>query len=187
MTNQNHKMATRAGFTLIETIASIVVIAVLGSMTGFIILNQVETYADAATQAQLHVESSVTLDRLVREFRSIDQDPTSTTLAPYITAATTTSLDWATTHELSVSGTNLMLSSDGGVTSDILATDVSALALDYFDEDNVSLLSGTSVASADLPDIRRISVSLTTTRSGVNETLRARVFLRAMMAGAGSS
>lgn len=174
----------RTAFTLIETIASIVVIGILGSVTGFIIINHTEAYADAATQAQLHVEGSVTLDRLVREFRSVEQDPASTSLAPYITLATTTAMDWNNANELSLSGTNLVLSIDSGVNNDILGTDVSALALDYFDEDNNSLLTGTSVASGDLPDIRRISVTITLTRSGVSETLRARVFLRAMMTGA---
>ncbi len=46
--------SVRRGFTLIEAIATIVVLAIIGSIASLFILTAVDGYAVAATTAQLH-------------------------------------------------------------------------------------------------------------------------------------
>ncbi len=47
----------RRGFTLIEAIATIVILGAIGSMTSMMIANSVDCYAAATTSAQLHTEA----------------------------------------------------------------------------------------------------------------------------------
>jgi hypothetical protein len=84
---------------------------------------------------------------------------------------------------VSISGTNLLYSVAGG-TGIVLASSVSSLAIDTFDESDAALaasLSGTGTQS-----IRRVRITLVGTHSGVTETLRTRVFPRACLATVGS-
>ena len=66
--------SVRRGFTLIEAIATIVVLAIIGSIASLIILTAVDGYTDAATGAQLHIEASTAMDRIVRELRKVALD-----------------------------------------------------------------------------------------------------------------
>ncbi len=166
-------------FTLIETIAAIVVLSIIASTAALLVGRIGASFRDRTTHDQLHLETSVALDRIVREVRAIECNDDGIGMIPEITAATTTALQWGAGQMIDLNGTQLRLNTDG-TNTDALAMDVTALALDYQDESGSSLISGTSVPTIDLVDIQRIKVSLSTTRSGCTETLHTLVFLRSL-------
>ena len=85
---------SRRGFTLIEAIATIVLLSILGTFGSLVILNSTEGYIDASTVSQLHAELSISLDRIVRELRKIELDSGAAGVAPDIDSVTTTSIAW---------------------------------------------------------------------------------------------
>jgi prepilin-type N-terminal cleavage/methylation domain-containing protein len=168
----------RRGFTLIECIATIVVLAIIGTVASNIMLTAVDGYTDAAVAAQLNTEASITLDRIVRELRSIEPDPDESENFPHIQSVMATEINWNDDCTIELSGTNLMLTEDGGAAS-VLQSDVAAFDISTFDEDNSAL--GASLSGSSCHDIRRIQITLGIERDGVTETLRTRVFVRAAM------
>jgi prepilin-type N-terminal cleavage/methylation domain-containing protein len=175
----------RRGFTLIELVSTMVILATLGSVASTVLISATDRYLDAATASQLNTEMSVGLDRIVREIRRIDRDDTATGIAPDIDSMTGTSMDWGgdSSLTLSLDGTELRLAVDGA-TDRLLVADVSSFALTALDEDDAAI---TLPVTADACDpIRRIMIELTVTRHGVSVPLRTRVYLRSMLSGAGS-
>ncbi|MCI0631635.1 MAG: type II secretion system GspH family protein, partial [Phycisphaerales bacterium] len=55
--------ARRLGFTLVEVLATIAIIGAIGSVASLTLLSALDGYVDAATQAQLHSELSIAVDR----------------------------------------------------------------------------------------------------------------------------
>lgn len=172
----------RRAFTLIEAIATITVLAVLGSIASVIIVNAVDGYAAASASAQLHAELSITFDRLAREFRRIGVDSSAVGAAPNIASVTPTSIVWNNTYSLSLSGSQLIFV-ENGASPAVLLEDVSAMSIQTYDEDNAPLASNLSGTACD--PIRRIVLEVTVQRNGVSETLRTKVFVRSMLAGIG--
>jgi len=172
------------GFTLIEVTVVITVLAVIGSIVSVLMSRVAVAYHDVTVQAELHVVASSALDRIVRECRNIDSNDDGGTLHPDIDSAGTETLAWESGRSIALSGIEVLLNADG-TNTDVLVGEVSSFSFDYFDESNNSLLSGTSVPSGQLENIRRISINLTLTRLGRDEVLHTRVCLRSMMSGAG--
>ncbi len=164
--------------------ATIVVLGVLGSTASYLILDSVDDYTKAALQAQLHAEMSIALDRAMREIRKIELDDTATGVAPDITAMTVSSLQWedssANAYQLVKVGSELQLAVAGGGLATLL-TDVTALTIVIFNEDNTNLVV---CAGATCDPVRRVSVDVTTQRNGVTQSLRFKAFIRSTMSGA---
>lgn len=181
-TQQHARRRTRArfGFTLVESIATMTILAAMGSVASFIIYNTMDGYTDASVSAELHSELSVTMDRIIRELRGIPQDTSVSTAAPEISSLTASSITWNTDYTLATSGSNLMYTADGG-TARILLADVSGFAIATYDESNAALAASLSGASCD--PIRRIQITITMQRSGVTESLRSKMYVRSTMIG----
>jgi prepilin-type N-terminal cleavage/methylation domain-containing protein len=175
----------RRAFTLIESMATVAVLATLGSIASFLILDAVDGYSEAATSAQLHAELSIALDRLLREVRHIELDSGATGIAPNITGVSSTSTTWqdsdADSYSFAKSASVIDLQVDGGASA-VLLSDVSGLTVRAFDEDNTEL--GLPLAGAACDAVRRISVEISLLRNGVSESLRSKVFIRSTMSGA---
>ncbi len=187
MIGRQRHLATLRGFTLIESIASMVVLAVLGSITSLLILNAVDGYSDAATSAQLHGEASIALDRAVRELRRIELDSGASGIAPNIDTVTATSITWSDSapgsYSLSVSGSDVMLAVDGGAAA-ILLADATAFSVATYDESNTALAASLTGVACD--PIRRIAIDVTLRQGEVIESLRTKLFIRSTMSGGGS-
>ena len=175
----------RRGFTLVESMATIAVLGVLGSSASYLILDSVDDYTDATTSAQLHAEMSIALDRAMRELQKIELDGAVTGVAPNITSVTSIWIMWedaaANSYQLGMAGSDLQLEVAGGGLSTLL-TDVTSLTISIFNESNVDI--GPACAGAACDPVRRIVVDVTTQRSGVTESLRFKVFIRSTMSGA---
>ncbi len=175
----------RRAFTLIESMATVGVLATLGSIASFLILDAVDGYSEAATSAQLHAELSIGMDRALREIRKIEPDTGASGVAPNITGVGSTSVTWqdsdADNYSFTKSASVIDLQVDGGAGA-VLLSDVSGLTVKAFDEDNTEL--GLPLAGAACDAVRRISVEITLQRDGVSPTLRSKVFIRSTMSGA---
>ncbi len=177
----------RSGFTLMESIATIVIIAILGSIASFLVVDAVDGYVAASGSAQLHAEASLAMDRIMRELRKIELDPDHVPppdVAPHIDAVTANSITWDETstgvHSLSWSttaGDPVMLQVDGAAAI-ILVDDVTAFTVSTFDH--------ADAGSPALIDIRRIAVVLAVTRSGITQSVQTKVFIRSTMSGGGT-
>lgn len=177
-----HWGSSRA-FTLVEAIAAISIISVLGVLTTFVLAETLDGYADAYTRGELHLELSVALDQVARELRSIPLDQASPAPAPDIASVDSSSIDFGLAGLLRLNGSDLVLARSGESPSTILSG-VVALDITVYDESNVELSLPRTETACD--PIRRLSISITAGQAGVFEILRTRVFIRSMSLGAGS-
>ncbi len=174
------RLSTRRAFTLVEVIASIVIVAVLAATSANLVRDTTSGYADAVTRAGLINDGSAALERLVTGIRDIPLRASITPAEPSIATITTNSLTVDGNHGFALSGTNLRLTV-AGVTTTLLGN-VSSFQVRAFDQDNAAMAVSLSGNACD--PVRRIELTLTLSRNGVSETLRTRVFLRCMMHGA---
>lgn len=172
---------TQRAFTLVEAIASIAVIGLLGGMAGVLLHRSVEGYQGTAEASRLHQELASAMDRIDRALREIDAAGDGST--PDIKAVSPTSLDWD-----SPDGSSSLAESDGRLTLAInsadpllILTGVTSFHIQCFDESNSALPAHISGASVE--NIRRVQVTITASRNGITDTLRTRIFLRCTMAG----
>ncbi|MGQ0627522.1 MAG: PulJ/GspJ family protein [Phycisphaerales bacterium] len=172
----------RRGFTLVEAVATMVVLGALGSVVSSVIFRTVQDYTVTATSAQVQLDLSSTMDRLDRSLREIDVRSGSN--APNITSITPTSIAYTAggaTGGFALSGSSLVFTDATGST--ILLDDVIAFSIIAYDESNNAM--GASLSGAACDPVRRILILLTVTRAGAADTLRTRLFLRSTMEGAG--
>lgn len=169
----------RRGFTLIELISTIAVLAALATVSSGIIFAATDGYLQASTSAQLHTELSIALDRAVRELRNVPLDGDAGDVAPDIDSVTADSIAWSDDNSLALSGSDLLLAIDGGAA--VLLSDVTSFVVQAYDEDNNALAQALTGGECD--DIRRVSMTISIERYGISETLRSKVFLRSTMQG----
>jgi hypothetical protein len=170
-----------------ESMATVAVLAILGSLTSFLILDAVDGYTDASTSAQLHAELSIALDRAVREIRMTELDTFADVVAPNITDVTPTTVIWTDSNVdsylLQMLDSDLILQVDSGPAA-VLLSNVTAFSITTYDQDNTQLAATLTGDSCD--NIRRVALEATVERGGVSESLRTRTFIRSTMNLGGS-
>jgi prepilin-type N-terminal cleavage/methylation domain-containing protein len=174
---------TRRGFTLIETIATIIILGIVATIASQTILVAMDGYIRGSTQSQLHSELSTTLERIEREIRKIPIKTGYGSIAPNITSVTASSIAWTGGFNLYLNGSQLMFA-DAGAAAAVLLEDVTGFTVQTYNESNAAL--GASLSGSACDPIRRISITVTIQRSGITETLRTKVFLRNTLDGATS-
>jgi prepilin-type N-terminal cleavage/methylation domain-containing protein len=174
------RVAVRRGFTLVELIATTVVLAALGSVASSLLISAINAYSNSAIQAQLHNEQSIAMERIVRELRKCPRDTSASSTAPMISTVTANSITWNGSSTLSLSGSQLMFA-DAGATARPLLSNVTDFQVQTYDESNTAL--GASLSGSACNPIRRVNFLITSQRSGVTETLTTRVFIRSTMVG----
>jgi prepilin-type N-terminal cleavage/methylation domain-containing protein len=177
--SRRRRIASRA-FTLVEVMATVVVLAIMGSITSAIISTASDGYLDASIRAQIHEEMTAALALAAREIRAIPLDTDATGVAPDIDVFDNDVITWQPTSLLQYTGGNLTLRRNGGPIINLLQ-DVSAVTFNAYDESNTLLTPQLTLTACD--PIRRIEINVTVTRNGVSETLRTRVFLRSTIDG----
>lgn len=178
----------RRGFTLVEAIATIAVISAISVVAARVISTSTSLYTQTAARAELHTQLSSAVDRITTELRQCRVRPASNPVAPDVTGATASSITWigpdGVTDSVSLSGSTLLWQTPSGGTT-TLATGVTAFTVQCYNESNVALASTLSGSGVDA--IRRVEITISGSLSGVSETLRTRVFVRALVSGASSS
>jgi len=172
-----------SGFTLVEAVAAITIIATLGVLTSGLVLRATEGFRQGATQAALHAEASSALEPVVRAVSAVRARAEG---APDLVALTADSLSWngdAGVGSVSLSGAGLVLSVDGEPAT-VLAERATALSIRAFDENGSNL--GSPLSAGALDAVRLVEFTLTCSDGEHAETLRTRVFIRSMSFGGGS-
>ena len=185
------KRNLRRGFTLIESMATIVVLATISSIASLLLLEAIENFTKAANGAQLHAELSTAWDRATRQLHKIPLDTGASGIAPDIDSVTQVgsadAIAWRDSdgdaYSLSKSGSDIELAVNGGA-ANVLISDVTTFDVSIFEEDNDAIVGDVSDTACD--DIRRITLDATVSRNGITTSLRAKLFLRATMESGGT-
>jgi len=171
----------RRGFTLVESLCALSIVAIAGSVASSVVYSAVRSYRDASARAVLHTGVATAMDDAFRLLSSISRDTSASVVAPAISSLTATSITWNSNWSLSLSGSQLMYS-EAGATARSLLDNVTSFSITAYDESNAAL--GASLSGSATQAIRRLQLQVTVTRDGVSDTLRMRVFIRSMMSGA---
>lgn len=162
------------GFTLVEAVATMTVLAVVSVAASRIIFAAADSYADSAVRSELSASASAAMERMALELRGVpSRDAAPGT--PWIDSVTASSIGWGGSSTLARSGSELVLATDGGAAR-ILLGDVQAFSITCFDANGQPLAAVLSGAACDA--VRRIEIAVTVGRSGASETIRTRVFVR---------
>ncbi len=160
-----------SGFTLVETIAVILVLGVLAGVTAPLMVGAAGSYADARDGRRAVEDASFALDRIVRILREAPSDATAG--EPGFASADADGFELADGTEVSLSGTDLMLSIAGGAAAP-LCRDVAVFELTYRGADGAVLDFG----GGDVPgDAARVEIRI----AASGQEMRTAVFLRATM------
>lgn len=185
--NRQFRTESRAGFTLIESAVTIVILSIIMAVVSRLFLGAAMGYTSAATRSELHAELSCALDRVVSEVRLATVKSGVSPACADIVSITPTSIEWKASDGLSrtvsLVGSEVHYSVNGG-TAYVLASSVTTFGIAAFDQSSAALAS--SLSGSDVNAVRRIQITLAGTRHGVTETFRTRVFPRACQSGSGS-
>ena len=166
---------TSRGFTLIEAIAAIVVLAIVSSASTSIVWAAVHSFEKGAETARLQSEASIAMERMIRDLRAV---PLNADGAPDISSVTAGSITWNNgTRSLALSGSDLVLTVSGA--ERVLLSNVTAFGVQAYDEANNAMASSLSGSACD--PVRRLSLQVDVARGEASSTVRTKVFLRCMM------
>ncbi len=164
----------RRGFSLVEAIATMMVLSVVGSSSIGIMWTAVHAFGKGSESLRLQSEASVAMERMTRELRSIPLDADST---PDIQSLTASSIEWrGGTESVELVGDDLMYTRSG--VESVLCSGVSAFTISAADSVNTPL--GTTLSGTACDAIRRLTIELELTSGEATSSVRTKVFLRCM-------
>ena len=163
------RTSMQRGFTLIELIASMVVLGVVASVSAPLIGAASDSFVTSANNRDDIERLAHAMDRSVRLLREVPATAAGSGL-PDIVVAATDNIEFADGAELELVGTTLMLTPAGGAASP-LCTGVTAFELAYLAEDGLTDTIATPQTS------QRIEIRIV---AGGHE-LRSSVFFRVAM------
>lgn len=156
------------GFTLIELIMSIALMGIIAGIFISTIIEGARTYVFITSQNEASFTARFALKRMMIESRN----------ASRITAADTTSLAFTNTYsediQLSLSGSVISISDDGGANTYPLIENANSLTITYYDNQNNAL--ATPVGNPD--EVHSISFELETTKNGIPFPVKGKIYLR---------
>lgn len=170
MSRQPAHLAGRSGFTLVEMLASIVIVATVAAVTSPILVSATSAYSKSAQQRRSAERVAGALDRLCRILREAPAKA-SPAGATNFTAASVSSFALFGGASASLSGTDLLLGSATEPPSP-LCVGVTVFELTYFDS------AGAAVnVAAGTDSVQRMQIRLAADGS----ELRTTVWLRASL------
>ena len=166
--------STRRGFTLVEAIATMMILSIVGSSSIGIMWTAVHAFGKGAESLRLESEASVAMERLTRELRAIPLDTDST---PDIQSLTVDSMVWrGGTETVALVGTNLMYTRAG--VESVLCSTVTGFTISA--ADNVNQALGPTLSGTDCDAIRRLAIQIDLASGEATASVRTKVFLRCM-------
>ncbi|MBX9736930.1 MAG: prepilin-type N-terminal cleavage/methylation domain-containing protein [Phycisphaerales bacterium] len=168
-------------FTLVELVCAMVIIGLLGSVTAAIVARASTSFSSAGVGSQLSGDASSAMEVISRRLRDINAVVGSTPAAPNITSVSSGAITFETNSSFALNGTQVLYS-DAGATAMPIAANVTTFSIVPLDQSGAAI--ALPVSGAGTAAIQRFRITLTLSRSGINETLRTEVFIRSLMAGA---
>jgi len=159
-------MKKEKGFTLIEVIIVIIVVGIISVIIGSMLLGVVKAWTFKFNRNDILWDGRLAINRITREIREV-RNTTS------VITASSSQFRFINTGNVnitySLSSTNLNRTENG--TTNLLASNVSALTFTYYNASGTSIPAPTVSPSA--TNIRRVRISLTLTKNGQNVYLRS--------------
>lgn len=179
-------IVAQRGFTLVEAICTMCVLGVIGVISSRLVLSAGDQYLSASVHAELSNELSAAMERLVSQIRQVPIRPASAPPVPDLTGVTTNSIAWNDASgeacKVTLQGSQLIWTE--GSQSAPLLEDVAQFSIACLDDDAAALPA--ALMGAETEAVRRISITMALQKSGVTESLRTTIFLRAATTGAAS-
>jgi len=161
------------GFTLVEMVAALTVLALLAAIVAPLLTNGARAYNDSAAAVHTLSKLRVASERLVREIREIRRDSSGNYDISLPLSSTTLQFFKTDSQQVTISTAapliTLAYTGIGG--APVLSDEVSALSFGYFQADGILPANGNS-------DVAFINFELVLTHAGNNYVQRARVALR---------
>lgn len=186
---------SNAAFTLVELIAAMVVIGIIGSFGALTIQRAAAVNTQVASRAMLYAEASSVMDRLVRKVQSTPVRSASNPAVPSVASFSATGMTWDDASSLSYSAASQTITFIDAAAGDsaaaaapVLADSITAFAMTAYDESNTDILAALGVSSLNSTQgatVRRVAIQFTLTRRGESVTLRSRAFTRCTMVKVG--
>lgn len=171
----------RRGFTLVEAIATIAVLAVALTVASRIVFAAMDGYASAAAGSRLVSDLSSAMEVASAQLRDLPGSAIEP-LAPEYTSLTDARATWGGSGVLELVNSELRFRADEDATGPrVLVAGATALQLRAFDQSGNPLPLPLSAAS--LQQVRQTELSITAERAGLSRTLRTRVFHRCGVPG----
>lgn len=177
-----HKGAplAQAGFTLIEIVITLVLVAIIAGVTGMLILQGSQAFVSGERRSDAANQARVALERMLREIRTIRQ---AGAIAGPI-ANPSTSLSFTDLSATPITGTTITYARNVAANTIertegvgpppppaiTLADGVTTLQFWHFDKDGVTTTTPAN--------IWQIQIDLTITKNGEPQTVRSRVYPR---------
>ncbi len=164
------------GFTLIEIVITLVLVAIIAGVSGMLILQGSQAFVSGERRADATNKARVALERMLREIRTIREAGTILPLGNPASLIGFTDLNGTTICFARNAATNILERTEGACPPAgpfvpvPLANDVTAFQVQHFD--NTGGLAATPT------DVWQIQIDLTVTKNGEPQTVRARVYPR---------
>lgn len=156
------------GFTMIELIVVIVIIAIIGTTASKLLVQAYRSGYTARDLSDVDWQFRIALERMARDIQLV-----RSATASDLVISPTTEIEFTDIHDDTVtyelSGSTLTRQENAGSAIGI-ADNVSNLAFSYFDENGAS--------TATVTDVRYITVSFDVTRGEISDTYQTTVFPR---------
>ena len=161
------------GFTLVEMVAALTVLALLAAIVGPLLSNGVRAYNDSASALHTLSKLRVASERLLREIREIRRDGSGNFDISLPLSPTTLQFFKTDSEQVTISTTAplLTLAYAGIGGTPVLSDEVSAFSFSYIQADG-------SLPATDNSDVAFIEFELVLTHAGNNYPQRSRIALR---------
>jgi prepilin-type N-terminal cleavage/methylation domain-containing protein len=164
---------TENGFTLVEMVAALTVLALLAAIVGPLLTNGVRAYNDSAAAVHTLSKLRVTSERLLREIREIRRDGSGNFDISLPLSSSTLQFFKTDTEQVTISTAIPLVTLEYGSVAGTptLSDEVSAFGFSYLQADG-------SLPANDNTDVAFIEFELVLTHAGNNYAQRSRVALR---------
>ncbi|MEE9613783.1 MAG: prepilin-type N-terminal cleavage/methylation domain-containing protein [Thermodesulfobacteriota bacterium] len=163
-----------SGFTVIEIVMVIVLMAIIATVAAMIILQGARSFGDMDVRRELTAEGRLAIERMAREIRLVGCTTSGIACTPTGEITTYTDTDFAfenvnyETRRLQFTSGSLKLTE--GLTETVLADNVTGLDFDYLDTSDGD--------AASVGDVWSIRATLTLSKKGQTLNFRVRVHPR---------
>ncbi len=169
----------RPGFTLVEAIATIAVLALVMTVASRIVFAAMDGYVDSVAGSRLASEMSAAMEVVASQFRDVP-DTSDNPGEPEFTLVTLAAAQWGASGSIEVQDGALKVSVEGDAAGErVLLSGVTELRLQPLGGDGTPLALPLSGVSA--RQVRRMEIMLTAERAGLSRTIRTQVFIRSAM------